>query len=173
MAIVERYALSDSDLRRILGRDIAIHNYPELASMSSADEMFDAKGRCILLFPNVSPTSGHWVCLIRRPDRIDYQDSYGEPPEAAKRGMGLERREELDIARPDLTRLLKASGLPVFYSNVKFQSEGSGTATCGRHAATRLLYAPLTLAEYKRTVDSSGLTPDEFVCGVVFDKIKK
>tara|TARA_R110000868_G_scaffold101371_3_gene279181 strand:- start:2180 stop:2737 length:558 start_codon:yes stop_codon:yes gene_type:complete len=173
MAAVERYPLSDADLRRVLGRDLAIHNYPQLEHMDSIDELFDAKGRCIMLYPNVSPTSGHWVCLMRRPDRIDYQDSYGEAPEGAKRGMGMERREELDIAHPDLTRLLKSSGLPVFYSRVKFQAEGSGTATCGRHAAVRLLYAPYSLEKYKKTVDSSGLTPDEFVCGVIFDRLKK
>ena len=110
---MKRYALSDSDIRRLLGRGIKIWNYPQLQDLSNVDEMFDEKGRAILLFPNSAPTSGHWTALLRRPQMIEFFDPYGDKPEAQKKGLGRSRLQEYDIERPDLTRLLRQSGLPV------------------------------------------------------------
>ncbi len=170
---IRQYPLGDDDLRRVLGDDIAIHNYPDLERMTSADQLFDARGRAILLFPNASPTVGHWTALLRRPEGIEFFDPYGEPPEAAKGGMSRARLESLDIESPHLTRLLRASGRPVFYNTYPFQKDRADVATCGRHAAVRLLYAPMSLDEYAATLDASGYAPDDFVSGVTYDKIKK
>jgi hypothetical protein len=170
---MRQYPLSDADLRRLLGSDIAIHNYPELSSMTDINQLFDDKGRAILLFPNAGPFSGHWTALINRPGGIEFFDPYGEAPEAQKGGMSRSRLEQLDIDRPDLTRLLKASGKPVFYNTHPFQKDGANIATCGRHAAVRLFYAPHSLDEYAKILDASGYAPDDFVVGVTYDKIGK
>jgi hypothetical protein len=173
IAKVRKYALSDSDIRKLLGSDIAIHNYPELEHMRSADDLFDAKGRCILLYPNSSPTSGHWVALIRRPDRIEFCDSYGEAPDTQNDDLPTAYLKTLEMDRPHLTRLLRASGLPVFYNRHQFQKESPNVATCGRHAAVRLLYAPYSLEKYKKVIDSSGMAADDFVSGVTYDRLRK
>jgi len=141
--------------------------------MSSIDDLFDDKGRAILLFPNNGPTSGHWTALIRRPDSIEFFDSYGDAPEQQKGGMSHSRLEQLDIDRPDLTRLLKASGKPVYYNTYPFQRESPNIATCGRHAAVRLFYAPYPLDEYAKLLDESGYAPDDFVVGLTYDKLGK
>lgn len=171
---IRQYPLGDDDLRHILGDDISIHNYPELEGMNSINQLFDAKGRAILLFPNASPTVGHWTALLRRRDgSIEFFDPYGDPPESAKGGLSRSKLEAFDIETPELTRLLKASGRPVYYNTYPFQKDRADVATCGRHAAVRLLYAPLTLDQYADTLDKSGYAPDDFVSGVTFDKIKK
>lgn len=170
---VRKYALSDDDLRRLLGADIAIHNYPDLEKMRSIDELFDDKGRAILLYPNSSPTSGHWVALLRRPKKIEFFDSYGDAPDTQNDNLPTSYLETLDAARPYLTRLLRSSGLPVFYNTHGFQKERGDVATCGKHAAVRLFYGPYSLAKYKKVIDSSGLAPDDFVSGVVYSMIKK
>jgi hypothetical protein len=170
---IRQYPLGDDDLKRLLGSDVAIHNYPDLESMTSINQLFDSKGRAILLFPNAAPTVGHWTGLINRPEGIEFFDPYGDPPEKQKGGMSRQRLEALDIASPDLTRLLKASGKPVYYNTYPFQKDKASIATCGRHVAVRMLYAPNTLDEYAAIVDESGYAPDDFVSGVTFNKIRK
>jgi len=174
LAKVKQYPLSDGDLRKLLGNNIRILTYPQLGEMSSIDEAFDDMGRSIILFPNASPTMGHWTALIRRPDKIEFFDSYGDAPDTDQReGLSKSRLEMLDMERPYLTKLLRASRLPVYYNNHAFQSDKSSVATCGRHSAVRLLYAPYTLDQYKSIIDKSGLSPDDFVSGITFDKLRK
>jgi hypothetical protein len=170
---IRQYPLSDDDLRKLLGSNIKIQTYPQLADYDSADEIFDDMGRGILLFPNASPTMGHWTCLIKRPNKIEFFDPYGEAPEDQKDGMSKSRLEALDIELPYLTRLLRASGKPVFYNTHAFQKDRASIATCGRHCAVRLLYGPFSLDKYKKTIDKSGMSPDDFVSAVTFDKLKK
>ena len=171
---VKEYPLSDGDLRVLLGQNIKILNYPQLKKLKSSDQLFDDMGRSILLFPNASPTSGHWTCLIKRPNKIEFFDPYGDPPDTEQKGgMTKSRLEMLDIERPDLTRLLKASGMPVYYNNHAFQKTKASVATCGRHCAVRLLYAPKSLNQYMAIIKKSGLSPDDFVSGITYDKLKK
>jgi hypothetical protein len=173
IAKVKQYPLGDDDIRKLLGEDISIHTYPQLAEMRSIKELFDSKGRAILLFPNASPTMGHWCCLINKTDGIEFFDPYGEAPEDQKDGLSKSRLEQLNIDRPTLTALLKASGRPVFYNTHQFQQDKGSVATCGRHCAVRLLYAPYSLDKYNAIIKSSGLSPDDFVAGVTYDKLRK
>jgi len=173
LARVRRYPLSDADIRRLLGADIAIHNYPDLKSMGSVDQLFDGKGRAVLLYPNSSPTSGHWVALIKRPTEIEFFDPYGEAPDTQNDELPTEYLAGLGAAEPHLTRLLRASGKRVIYNTHAFQKDRGDIATCGRHAVTRLLYAPYSLDRYKKVLDSSGLPADDFVAGLTYDRLRK
>lgn len=171
---IKSYALSDDDLRKLLGNNIKIWTYPQLKRVQSPSELFDDMGRAILLFPNASPTMGHWTCLIHRPNKIEFFNPYGESPEdTRKEGMSRSRLEMLDMEQPVLMKLLRASGKPIFYNNYPFQKDRADNNTCGRHCAVRLFYAPYTLERYKRIIDKSKLTPDDFVAGVVFNKLGK
>lgn len=169
---IKEYALSDSDIKKVLGDDIKIWNYPELNKVKHCSDIFDKKGRCILLYPTTSINSGHWVCLMNYPKKIEYFDSYGDKPECAKGGMESERLKELEINHNDLTRLLRESRKPVFYNTYPFQQSSPNIATCGRHCCVRLLYAPYSLDKYKSVLDKSKMSPDEFVAAVVYNKIK-
>jgi hypothetical protein len=173
IARVKEYPLSDGDMRKLLGENIKVQTYPQLGDYESIDEVFDDMGRAILLFPNASPTMGHWTCLINRPNKIEFFDPYGDAPEEQKEGLSKSRLEMLDIERPYLTKLLRASGKPVYYNNHAFQKNKASVATCGRHCAVRLLYAPYTINKYKSIIDKSGLSPDDFVSGITYDKLKK
>jgi len=163
MKKVQAHPLSDSEIRKILG-NVSILTNRELAGVRSIDQIFDAEGRCILLYTPNDPTSGHWVCLIEKPDHIEYFDSYGEKPDI---------EEDLNGQPALLTQLLKASGVPVFYNSKQFQKERSDVATCGRHAICRLLYAPMSIDEYAAVIKKSGLTPDDFVSGLTYSKLRK
>ena len=170
---VKDYPLSDGDIRRILGEDIKIITYPMLKSMSSASQMFDSKGRCILLFLTSSPTEGHWCCLLNKADGIHFFDPYGDKPEEQLENIPQNRLEMMDESQPYLSTLLKGSGKPVFYNTHAFQKTASSVNTCGRHCVARCLYAPYSLQKYKKIVDSSKMSPDDFVSGLTYDKLRK
>lgn len=173
MERVKEYSLSDSDIRKILGDDIKIITYPMLGNMSSIDEAFDSKGRSVMLVPNVSPTMGHWVAMIDRGNSIEFFDPYGDAPEEQKDGLSQSKLQALDIDQPFLTKLLRASGKPVYYNTKAFQSSGRDVATCGRHAVSRLLYAPYSIDKYDACLRQSKLSPDNFVAGLTYNALKK
>lgn len=170
---IKDYPLSDSDIRKILGRGIKIITYPQLNEMSNIREAFDSKGRCILLYLTQSPTSGHWVCLLNKKDSIEYFDPYGEPPEKPLEMVSEENKEAWGESQPILTHLLKSSGKPVFYNKHPFQKDKADVNTCGRHSVVRCLYAPNTLEEYKAVMDKSGMTPDNFVAALTGQQLGK
>jgi len=102
-----------------------------------------------------------------------FWDPYGERPDAQKEDMPQSRLEALDIDQPYLTRLLRASGKPVYYNSKDYQEDKSSVATCGRHCVVRLLYQPYSEDQYYKVIKSSGLSPDNFVVGVTYDRLRK
>jgi hypothetical protein len=170
---IRDYPLSDADIRKILGRDIKIITYPMLGNMRSIDEAFDKQGRCIMLYLTNSATSGHWCCMLKKGNSIEFFDPYGEPPESALDGVPQTKLQELDENRPYLTALLKASGKKVTYNHTAFQQDKDNVNTCGRHSVVRCLYAPYSLARYKKIMDSTGMTPDNFVSALTASRLGK
>jgi hypothetical protein len=170
---VAAYSLSDGDIKQMLGADAKVIPYPELEHMTDIDQCFDRKGRCILLFLRDNEHSGHWCCLLRHADHIEFFDPYGEKPQAQTRGIPQTRLERMGMDEPFLERLLKAKGIPVYYNTHRFQQLNNSIATCGRHCVVRCLYSKKSLDAYANLIKKSGLTPDEFVSGVTFKAIGK
>ena len=170
---VKDYPLSDGDIRTILGDDIRILTYPDLNKVNNINQIFDKKGRCILLFLTHSPTEGHWCCLLRKKKGIEFFDPYGDPPEAQKKSADPKLLAQLGSFHDRLMELFKKSGMPVYYNTYPFQKERGDVNTCGRHCVVRCLYAPYSLEKYKAIIDKSGLSPDDFVVGLTYDKLRK
>ena len=170
---IKSYALSDGDIRKILGRDIKIITYPDLGRMSSINQAFDKKGRSIMLYLTEDETTGHWVCMLNKGNKIEFFDPYGEAPEQALDTVPEENREALGEDEPLLTRLMRASGKEVYYNTYGFQKDKADVNTCGRHAVVRCLYAPYSLEKYKNIIDKSGMTPDNFVSALTAEKLGK
>ena len=169
---VEEYALDDTDIEKILGKTF-IFSYPYLDDVNSIDDIFDSKGRSIMLFLTDNLTTGHWCAMIKNKEGIHYFDPYGIKPEGEKKWLSKEKLEELEQERPVLTKLFRKSGYPIFYNDYKFQQETSKMNTCGRHCCVRLLYKDLSLEEYYDMIKQSGMSPDEFVSKITFQIIKK
>ena len=163
---IKDYALSDADLRKILGDDIKILTYPELENLHSADDLFDSKGRCIILFLIQGPTSGHWCCLMNKKNGIYFFDPYGEAPDEQQECLPQSKLAQLDMDKPFLTKLLRESGRPVYYNTYPYQKDKSGINTCGRWCAVRLLYADKSDEYFNKVVkkaNDAGLSNDDFV----------
>ena len=169
---VEDYSLSDEDIRKCLG-STSIFPYPQLKSIQSINDVFDGKGRCMMLILTTGPTEGHWVAMIKHGDHIEYFDPYGHKPDYEKSVIPKTRLRQLNEAEPTLTTLLKSQPMPVIYNTHAFQKMGASMNTCGRHCITRLLYRNKSLEDYDTLIRSSGLSPDDFVAGTTFKCLRK
>jgi len=170
---VREYPLSDGDIRALLGNDISILTYPELAHKRSLNDCFDKKGRCIILFLTEDDHTGHWCCMLRKKKGIEFFDPYGDEPEEQFDKVPKPRLEAMDEAEPYLTELMRGSGLPIYYNTHPFQKEIRNLNTCGRHCVARLMYGNKSLAQYKSIIDKTGLCPDDFVSGLTYIKLRK
>lgn len=157
------YPLGDDDINKILEPDTHIFTYPYLKDVKDIDEVFDPYGRAMMLYLTEDANTGHWVCLIRRPDEIEFFDPYGEHPDEPLTWNGKQKQRQLQQDRPYLSKLLRAKGLPVVYNKTKFQELDNDIATCGRHCVIRLLFKDLPLPKYAEMIRKSKMSPDEFV----------
>lgn len=159
------YSLSDADIRRAAKTKVWL--YSDLLKKKSLQGLFDSKGRCALLYETTSPTSGHWVAMIRRGGSLEYFDPYGGiPPDGELRWLGAAQAAALGENTRWLSQLLKASGLRVTSNPYHYQAHTAGNNECGRHVVARLHYWPLSEQEYHALVQRSGLSPDEWALHV-------
>lgn len=137
LAALIRKPLSDADIKRLLGPAIKIWTYPTLGSLSDYRELFDVDGRCIVLYLTEDAFTGHWVCLWRSGDGVQFFDPYGFAPDDQLTFTEEKKRERLGQKYPILSELL--AGTPVVFNIVDYQKDRSNVNTCGRHCVVRLL----------------------------------
>jgi len=142
-------SLSDSDLRKLLGTDLKIVKYSDLANVQDLDALLpQPQDYCIVLYEEM-PNAGHWTGLLKYDDRYEHFDSYGVAPDKELHWINPRMREKLNETMPYLSKLLKQ--VPYLYSTVKYQSEEHSVNTCGDHVAHRLFCLKnqnMTLAAY-------------------------
>jgi hypothetical protein len=171
---IRAYSLSNDDINAILDPDTKVFSYPEFAHMESIDQAFDQLGRCVFLFLNESPTSGHWLCMFKRgKDTIEYFDSYGQKPEAQREWLSEDRLEELGESYPYLYDLLRKSGYRVFYNTHAYQTDKADTNTCGRWCVARLICKDISNYEFYGIVKKSGMKPDDWVALFTYEMLGK
>lgn len=178
IADIKAYALSNDDINTILEPDTKIFTYPEFASMTSIDEAFDKLGRCVFLFLTTSSTSGHWVCMFKRKDMIEYFSSYGDKPEAERNWLSQEQLDDLGQDEPYLMNLLKQSRCRVFYSTHEYQSDRQDINSCGRWCVARLICKDISNQQFynlvKEQMKERGLTkPDDWVALFTYEMLGK
>ena len=158
--------LSDAELRTLLGPDIRIITYPELAGVTHIDSLLDDKGRLVILFLTTSKSAGHWTAVLETaPGELEFFDPYGLPPDGDFKFVTEEQKAAVG-ERPVLASLLgraRQSGWKVRHNPYQFQAMHRGVNSCGRWVTARLLHHDLSIHEFKDLVDRSGVAPDVFV----------
>lgn len=166
------YSLSDLDIKKICG-DTNIIKYPDLANYTNIDDIFDDKGRCILLFLTVDDHTGHWIAMIKKGNNIEYFDPYGTCPDCNKKWLTTQKLINLDQDKPLLPELFNRSGCKITYNVYPFQEDRAGINNCGRWCAMRLLYYKKSLKQFYDMVKKSGLDEDEYITKSSFQILKK
>ncbi len=174
---LKKYALGDDDIEYILGKDIFIFVYPYLEDVKHIDEVFDKKGRSLMLFLTEDQNTGHWICMIKKKNKIYYFDPYGNKPDEDLKWLSKAKKEMLDQENPILTRLLKDSGYEVYYNLYPYQTEAYHINTCGRWCAYRLLKKDLTDAQFNKLIKENmkkyNLSSDGVITLLTYNLLKK
>lgn len=172
---IEGYPLSETDIQKMIPT-LKIVSYKDLHNARTIDDVLDDKGRLMLLYLTESEMSGHWVCLLNYRDSniLEYFDPYGNyKPDGESKWLTPTKLKQLGQSSKKLTQLLNASQYEVKSNAFPFQTDRFNMNTCGRHCTTRLYFKNLKLPEYIKLVQSTGLTPDDFVCAFTYNLIRK
>lgn len=145
------YALRESDLRRIMGTSTHIVPYRHLARIRTIHDLFGNRAFVVILF-EVERNRGHWTLLIRRPQSIEFFDSYGFVPDDELHLIPAHYRIQNYQQYPHLLQILYQSGMPIEYSPYHFQSFGEGVNTCGRWCILRWILAGYDIDDFAAIV---------------------
>jgi hypothetical protein len=142
--------LTNKDLKKILGKDIKIIAYPELAKVNNIGDIFDKKGRLILFWETEAKNIGHWACMFKTPqNHIFYFDPYGLKIDATKKYINTQILQKLKEIPNYLTELLlKYNDGHIYYNSFDYQSWKSDVSTCGKFCSVRLLHKDLNSDEF-------------------------
>jgi len=170
---IKSYSLSEDDIKQIIPT-LKVMSYPQLLEHDNIDDVLDEKGRLMLLYLTEDESTGHWVCLLKRGNKIEYFDPYGNyKPDEEKEWLTEDKLEQFGQDTDHLTKMLGSSGYKVVYSKAPFQEDKQDINTCGRHCATRLYFKHLSLPQYTQMVIDSGMSPDDFVSAFTFNMMRK
>lgn len=170
---LKTYSISDVDFQDALGVKPFLY-YPDLQHLTNADQLFDKQGRCAILFLTTSLYHGHWTCLMKRGDTIEYWDSYGGyGADGERKWLSHKELVNLHEDQPLLSNLLRNTKYNILYNPFPYQSHSPQTNTCGKHCITRLYYKELKEPHYHKMIRDSGKTADQFVIDFVYSLIGK
>ena len=153
---LEKKALTGSEMQEALDYCVNIIPYHDLDNMHSIDDLMTLpngyRARAAVILYESSYNNGHYTCLLEYPDHYLFFDPYGSK----------KIDEELSYSTFDdnqtirLLSLLRAQRKPYHTSLTKFQKDGEGINTCGRHCITRIKMYDLTEQEYKNTMQGNS-----------------
>lgn len=131
---------SDKDIERNLGQN-SIIKYSELADYNNINELLphDKSFKVILIESKFN--SGHWVCVMKYKDIIEYFNSYGSLPEYDFKFIPTHIKYLLGQGGNLLTKLLKTknSNQKIYYNKKKLQKINNSVNTCGRWVCCRII----------------------------------
>lgn len=141
--------MGDDDIREYFP-DALIIKYSDLKDYNDIRTLLrDDKSFFFLLYQD-KPNTGHWVCLSRRGNTIEYFDSYGKKIDEPLSWMPHNALLQLGIYKPYLTNLLNKTKYDVVYNPIEYQTDKRDINTCGRHCVFRLknMQKNVDLADY-------------------------
>ena len=166
--------LDDKELRSALGRDAKIVPYHDLSRYTNINQLLPKKKDAAMLLYENRPMDGHWVCLTKNNGEISFFDPYGEVIDKQLQYSKHSAQRVQGEGDTSLQNLLSTSKLPVFFNDYKYQRDGGGVNTCGRHCINFIRYNQkdgLDLEDYNemmaKTQKETGLPYDELIAKMV------
>ena len=156
-----------------------ILKYSELQIIKDlSDEILTKNNSYKILLFEYKKNSGHWVCILRYDNVIEFYNSYGIKHSKEDFMDDKQLNEYLGQYRLFLDELLKREIIQeefeVIYNKVRHQKKHREINTCGRHVVLRILcmkYFNMNLLQYQNFIENSskklGLNYDEFVTYII------
>lgn len=147
----EQRALSGSEILKLLNGRTKVIKYSDLKNINNINELLFGYNSVVILILS-KKNYGHWVCLTRRGDILEFFDSYGyfiDDPIYFKNTPKYFRKIN-DQDFPHLTALLLScyEDYKITYNELRFQKMNPNISTCGRHVVCRIYYKNLDLYDY-------------------------
>ena len=149
---IETTPVSIGFLKKRVPKTVDVLAHQQLKGKHRSD-LFKGKTAVIVLVPKTGSKRGHYICLVPRPNHIEYFSSLGGSPEAEFAKLG----ESLEIFRNLL-------GKNYIYNRVKLQSGTYNINSCGAWVIARAKLASLKLREFTGLFRKISLqNPDDIV----------
>lgn len=164
------YALRGTDIEDVFDDNIKIVVYSDLPKYKSLDELLNPYGRVIILYETNGIDNGHYTCLFRNYQGINYFDPYGMEIEQPLDYFGDGVKELTNSDDNYLNKLLYQDKYHIFYNQHRLQELRKGISTCGRWCIVRLLYPDIDEDEFykifKDASKESGISKDQIVTNI-------
>jgi len=136
------YSISDKDFELYLGKNVKnkILKYSQLVNYCDIKQLIPSNNDYRILLIETKYNYGHWVCVLRYGNTIEFFNSYGYSPSY-----------DLDIINQDTNNMLGQSqkwlnnifdnspNFNIIYNKLKFQEKVNGVNTCGKHIIFRII----------------------------------
>jgi hypothetical protein len=164
--------VSDSDFHRYLpDADGKIMKYVDLAKYNTMDELLPYNDDYRIILTETKKNSGHWCCLVKYGNVIEWWDSYGVRPEGEMAFIPQAIKQMLGETRHELNRLFDTvpEDKSCIYNKKKVQELKDGINTCGKWCICRVQMAmfgynlPNFLDFLKRQKEETGKPYDILV----------
>jgi hypothetical protein len=173
-----KYMVSDLDFQRYLGAGAAEKTikYGDIKDVPSILDLLPEEKDYRIILTEWKKNMGHWCCLLRYGNTIEWFDSFGILPDGELKFVPKFLRKALGEQEHALTRILKKAkedGFLVIYNKRRFQSQKPGVDTCGRWALSRVVSMLLgyDLEDYQQMIDKrvkeTGKPADIVVCDLI------
>ena len=114
-------ALSDKDIRQILGDKCKIIKYSALSQYNTLFELLPELIDYVVILYEDHLNSGHWVGLLKYNNMFEFFDAYGLMPDKELLWVDLKIRQSLNERIPYLTNLLKMSAICIIMLNTNLR----------------------------------------------------
>ena len=130
----------------------------------------------IILIETIADNVGHWVCVLRYGNTIEFFNSYAEAPDVQKNTL-ISKAKNIEFNQTEnyLTNLLVKSNFNIIYNKLQLQKYTNGSTTCGRWVCARILCLLNQNMDLKRFLEfmidlknkSKKMSYDEIVCMII------
>ncbi len=166
---------SNDELYKLMNGNVKIIQYKELQNYNSLSELFKECKNILLLY-TTKKNYGHWVCLFKNKDYIEFFDSYAMKPDEQREYIPQAFKKKDDEQIPYLTWLLYkySKKYDINYNHHKFQSDNEKISTCGLHCCLRMINKDININDYyklmKKASKNTNLNYDELVVKILNPK---
>ena len=135
-----KVSMSGQDIENYLP-NCKIIEYNDLADYNEITDLLTKPiDYVIILIETTADNVGHWVCVLRYSNTIEFFNSYAEAPDFQKNNF-ISKAKNIEFGQTEnyLTNLLVNSNFNIIYNKLQLQKYSNGSTTCGRWAVMRLL----------------------------------
>ena len=140
-------SLNPMEVQKIAQRPIAVLKYEQIDDFNNLQDLFQDTN-CLLLLYETKLNTGHWVCLLSKPNEVEFFDPYGIEPDNQLLFTHIKFRKENDMDYPYLTDLLLKDPRNIIYNNKRLQMMTPNIETCGYWCGFRMNKYDLGLDEF-------------------------